>query len=64
VVACHQLNPELAEAIADTRAVIFVDASVELKPGEVRVDSVAADRFSPAAFTHGIETICSAGHGV
>jgi hydrogenase maturation protease len=52
VVACHQLNPELAEAIADTRAVFFVDASVELKPGEVKVSTVAPDRFSPAGSTH------------
>jgi len=52
VVACHQLNPELAEAVAETRAVIFVDASVELTPGEVKVSTVAPDRFSPAAITH------------
>jgi hydrogenase maturation protease len=52
VVACHQLNPELAEAIADTRAVIFVDASVDLKPGEVKVSVVSPDRFSPAGITH------------
>lgn len=51
VVACHQLNPELAEPIAETRAVIFIDASVDLKPGEVRVSPVAPDRFSPA-FVH------------
>jgi hydrogenase maturation protease len=52
VVACHQLNPELAETVADTRAVIFVDASIELKAGEVKVMPVAPDRFSPAAITH------------
>lgn len=52
VIACHQLNPELAEAVADTRAVIFVDASVELKAGEVKVAAVTPDRFSPAAITH------------
>lgn len=52
VVACHQLNPELAEAVAGTRAVIFVDASVDVKPGHVRVSAVTPDRFSPAAFTH------------
>jgi hydrogenase maturation protease len=52
VVACHQLNPELAEAVAETRAVIFIDASVELSPGEVRVSTIAPDRFSPASITH------------
>ena len=55
VVACHQLNPELAEPIAETQAVIFIDASVELKPGEVRVSAVAPDRFSPAAFAHSMK---------
>lgn len=52
VVACHQLNPELAEAVAETRAVIFVDASVDLSPGEVKVSNIAPDRFSPATITH------------
>ena len=55
VVACHQLNPELAEPIAETRAVIFIDASIELKPGEVRVTTVAPDRFSPAALAHNMK---------
>ncbi len=52
VVACHQLNPELAEAVAETRAVIFVAASVELSPGEVKVTNITPDRFSPANITH------------
>jgi hydrogenase maturation protease len=55
VIACHQLNPELAEPIASTREVIFIDASVELKPGEVCVSAVAPDRFSPAAFAHSMK---------
>ncbi len=52
VVACHQLNPELAEAVAETRAVIFIDASVDLNPGEVKVSPVAPDQFSPATVSH------------
>lgn len=55
VVACHQLNPEMAEAVADTQAVIFVDASVKVPPGQVSVSSVNPDRFSPAFTTHGLE---------
>jgi len=55
VVACHQLNPELAEPIAQTRAVIFIDASFDLKPGEVRVTAVSPDRFSPSAFAHSMK---------
>src|SRR3954471_12797688 len=52
VVACHQLTPEMAEAVAETRAVIFIDASVELRPGEVKVSKIMPDQFSPAAFVH------------
>jgi hydrogenase maturation protease len=55
VVACHQLNPEMAEAVADTQAVIFVDASVDVPPGQVSVSSVAPDQFSPAIITHSLK---------
>jgi hydrogenase maturation protease len=55
VVACHQLSPELAEPVAETSAVIFIDASVDLKPGEVRVSSITADRFSPGIFAHSMK---------
>jgi len=55
VVACHQLNPEMAEAVADTHAVIFVDASVKVPPGQVSVSTVLPDRFSPALATHSLE---------
>ena len=55
VVACHQLNPEMAEAVADTQAVIFVDASVKVPPGQVSVSTVVPDRFSPAFTSHGME---------
>ena len=55
VVACHQLNPEMAEAVADTHAVIFVDASVKVPPGQVSVNVVMPDRFSPAMPTHSLE---------
>jgi hydrogenase maturation protease len=55
VIACHQLSPELAEPVAETRAVIFIDASVDLQPGEVRVSAVTPDRFSPAVFAHSMK---------
>jgi hydrogenase maturation protease len=55
VVACHQLNPEIAEAVAETQAVIFVDASVKVPPGQVSVSPVVPDRFSPAFSSHGLE---------
>src|SRR3954453_23138307 len=55
VVACHQLNPEMAEAIADTRAVIFIDASLELKPGEISISSIIPDQFSPGVVSHSMK---------
>jgi hydrogenase maturation protease len=55
VVACHQLSPEMAEAVADTRSVIFIDASIEVGPGEVSVSTIIPDQFSPGAFVHSLK---------
>ena len=44
VLAVHQLGPELADDVARSAAVAFVDAAAEGDPGEVRVR-----RLSPAA---------------
>jgi len=52
-VCCHlQWVPEMAEWISEAGLVIFVDASAELKPGEVRSQEVKARAISPEAFTH------------
>ena len=52
-VHCHQQwVPEMAEWISEAELVIFVDASAELKPGEVRSQEVRARAVSPEAFTH------------
>jgi hydrogenase maturation protease len=40
--ACHQLTPELADAIASARAVIFVDASCVSASERVRVEPLEA----------------------
>ena len=40
-IARHQLTPELAEPISKARAVIFVDAAVDVEGNAVRVTSVA-----------------------
>lgn len=37
----HQLTPEWAEVLAAVEVVVFVDASVELAPGQVLVSPVA-----------------------
>jgi hydrogenase maturation protease len=41
--AVHQLTPELAEAIAQANAVLFLDADVTLPPGEIVVKQCGAD---------------------
>jgi len=41
VLTCYQLTPELAEAVADARATVFVDASVRGQPGAVETGPVA-----------------------
>jgi hydrogenase maturation protease len=52
VIACHQLTPELAEAISRTDLVIFVDAAAVGTPGELRIRRVASSTGSPTAFSH------------
>jgi hydrogenase maturation protease len=42
VEAAHQLTPEMAPLVAESAAVLFVDASTTLPPGEVRIEAVSA----------------------
>ncbi len=46
--AVHQLTPEIAERIAAARAVFFLDADVNLPPGEISVEALheAASTFA------------------
>lgn len=48
----QQWLPEMAEWISEAGLVIFVDASAEMAPGEVRSQEVTAHAASPQAFTH------------
>lgn len=41
VIVCHQLTPELAELISQSRAVVFVDADAKAK-GEVKLREIEA----------------------
>ncbi len=52
VIAAQQFTPELAELVAAADLVAFVDASMELPPGEVRLLPVAAAADPPRGFTH------------
>jgi hydrogenase maturation protease len=40
----HQLTPELTDDLQHTDRVIFIDASVELKPGQVRIRRIPRPR--------------------
>jgi hydrogenase maturation protease len=51
VVPCHQLTPELAEAVGCAEIVIFIDCSRAGKPGEMRFEEVHSQSGSPS-FTH------------
>lgn len=47
----HQLTPELMEPISRAERVIFIDASLGLKPGEVLERDLSSEA-APQAFTH------------
>jgi hydrogenase maturation protease len=51
VVPCHQLTPELAEAVSFAETVIFIDCARDGKPGEVRYEEVRSQPGS-SSFTH------------
>ncbi|MBX3085014.1 MAG: hydrogenase maturation protease [Anaerolineae bacterium] len=48
----HQLTPELAERLVNVDRVIFIDAQVGVRPGEIQVQRVNAAADSAFAFTH------------
>jgi hydrogenase maturation protease len=54
IVACHQLTPELAEAVARCRRVIFVDAASGDPPGEVNQYRLTP-KPGPSAFSHSFD---------
>lgn len=51
VLACHQLTPELAGALSQAAAVIFIDASREGEPGELSCVPVTP-QASGTSFSH------------
>ena len=48
----HQWLPEMAEPISEVGTVIFIDASTELQPGEVRSQPVKPSATIPQSLTH------------
>ena len=52
VITCHQLTPELAEALSHCRRAVFIDAAAEGKPGEIHRRAVRVQAPTSSAFTH------------
>ena len=55
-VSAHQLLPELIDQIADVDCVIFVDATVQGKPGDIAVREIHPDTMGLAT-SHGMEPV-------
>jgi hydrogenase maturation protease len=54
VITCHQLTPEIAEVVSLSRAVVFVDASLEFDAGKIMVRELEPN-LSSKNFTHHLE---------
>lgn len=52
VLACHQLTPELAEAISHVDSVAFIDASRSDSPGTIVEKSLHAEPTGPVVWNH------------
>lgn len=55
VEAVHQLAPELAEPVSRAARVLFIDAAVDLAPGEFQIVPVEPASGTINPFTHGFE---------
>jgi hydrogenase maturation protease len=54
VIACHQLTPELAPAIAAVERLILIDAEADGRPGEIRCRELHPDAAGGDPLTHHI----------
>jgi hydrogenase maturation protease len=52
VLPCHQLTPDLAEAVGRCELVIFIDASVQDPPGQICCRRLTPLSAASRAFTH------------
>jgi hydrogenase maturation protease len=57
VVIRHQLTPELAEDLAAVDVAIFLDAHVDLAPGEVCVQAIEPADAPPAHIIHAFDAM-------
>lgn len=54
VMACHQLNPELAEPLSRANLVIFLDADAGEPPGRLSCRNLVAQPAEAGAFSHNL----------
>lgn len=54
-IACHQLTPELAEAVARSERVLFIDACAGNPPGKLRVNRLTPGSRTDPALTHRLD---------
>ncbi len=52
VITCHQLTPELAEPLSQSRRAVFIDADAAGKPGSIHRRAVRPQPPASSAFTH------------
>lgn len=51
VITCHQLTPELAERLSQSRCAVFIDADAQGEPGKIHRRAVRPQEAS-STFTH------------
>jgi hydrogenase maturation protease len=62
MITCHQLTPELAEAMARSKRVIFIDAAVGEPPGEINLGQLNLGKINPTSmpppvFSHRLDPL-------
>ena len=54
IIACHQLTPELAEAVAQSEITVFIDAAADIPAGEIVINQLI-DEIAPASLGHHLD---------
>ncbi len=55
IVACHQLNPEMAEPVSQAKLVVFIDACTDGAPGKLSRCEVQPAAFEPDMMSHHLD---------
>jgi hydrogenase maturation protease len=52
LLSTHQLSPELAESLSNTKQVIFIDAGTDPAPGQIRITNLNPEQASSKPLHH------------